>query len=145
MGNCNEYLFCSRGDRIAYDRIRNDFYLFDFRGKLLEEFNPQTGEGKDYLWMPKTYEPIARVDFAMSETDTGDSLRVSKSSPSVHLDWTLYSGSGNFPIRRGIIGDFANFITLSEQTSKTFNDPVLDNATSYWYDIKNRSLKMNSL
>ena len=116
------------------------FYFYDTEGKLLEEFNPQTGEGKDYLWMPKSYEPIARVDFAMSETDTGDCLRVSKSSPNVHLDWTLYSGAGNFPIRRGIIGDFANFITLSEQTSKTFNDPVLDNTSSYWYDIKNRSL-----
>lgn len=118
----------------------NILYFYDKEGKLLEEYNPSTGEGKDYLWMPNSYEPIARVDFTMTEQDTGDCLRVSKSSPNVHLDWTIYSGSGNFPVKRGIIGDFSNYITLSEQSSKTYNDPVLENTTSYWYDIKSKSL-----
>jgi RHS repeat-associated protein len=90
--------------------------------------------------MPKSYEPMARVDFSMADSDTGDCLRVSKSSPNVHLDWSSFSGSGNFPIRRGLIGDFTNFTTLTEQTSKTYNDQVLDNTTSYWYDIRNKSL-----
>ncbi len=118
-------------------------YFYDTEGKLLEEYIPATGEGKDYLWMPKTYEPVARIDFSMTDADTGDVLRCSKSSPNVHLDWSLFSGSGNFPVKRGLIGDFTNFTTLSEQTSKTFDDPVLDNTTSYWYDIKNKSMTDN--
>jgi len=61
-------------------------YFYDPDGRLLEEYVPATGAGKDYVWLPGTYEPMARVDFAMSDTDNGNVLRVTKSSPNVHLD-----------------------------------------------------------
>ncbi|NMC00658.1 MAG: hypothetical protein GYA35_10300, partial [Thermoanaerobaculaceae bacterium] len=95
----------------------------------------------DYIFIPNSYEPIARVDFTMTEQDTGDCLRVSKSSPNVALDWTIYSGSGNFVVRRGIIGDFGNYSLIFGPSSlKVCNDAVLEDTTSYWYDIKNKRL-----
>lgn len=116
-------------------------YFYDLEGKLIEEYIPATGEGKDYLWMPKSYEPAARIDFSMTDADTGDVLRCSKSSPNVVLDWTLFSGSGNFVVRRGIIGDFGSYsLIFGPSSQKTFNDEVLSDTTSYWYDNRNRSL-----
>ena len=100
-----------------------------------------TGEEKDSIFVPNTYEPIARVDFSMSDADTGDVLRCSKSSPNVHLDWSLFSGSGNFLVRRGTIGDFSSYSNIFGPSAlKTYDDPVLEDTTSYWYDNKNRSL-----
>ena len=64
-------------------------YFYDFDGKLLEEYVPATGAGKDYLWLPGTYEPLVRVDFSMSDSDNGNVLRNSKSGSDVHLDWSL--------------------------------------------------------
>ena len=75
-------------------------FFFDPEGKLLEELNPATGEGKDYLWIPGGHEPLARVDFMQTDADTGDVLRDAKVSPNVHLDWSLFSGAGSFSIRR---------------------------------------------
>jgi len=116
-------------------------YFYDTEGKLLEEYIPATGSSKDHLWMPKSYEPIARIDFSMTDADTGDVLRCSKFSPNVHLDWSLFSGSGNFLVRRGMIGDFENYsVVFGPSSVKVFEDEVLENSTSYWYDNKNRSL-----
>ncbi len=67
-------------------------------GKLLEEYIPATAAGKDYVWLPGTYEPLARVDFGLADTDNGDVLRCTKSSSNVHLDWSLDSASGPFVV-----------------------------------------------
>ncbi len=116
-------------------------YFYDTEGKLLEEYIPATGSGKDHLWMPKSYEPVARIDFSMTDADTGDVLRCSKSSLNVHLDWSLFGGSGNFLVRRGTIGDFENYsVVFGPSSAKVFEDEVLENSTSYWYDTRNRSL-----
>jgi len=116
-------------------------YFYDKEGKLIEEYIPATAAGKDYLWMPKSYEPVAKVDFSMTDADTGDVLRCSKSSPNVHLDWSLFSGGGNFVMRRGIICNFSAYSNIFGPSAlKACDDPVLGNTTSYWYDTRDRSL-----
>lgn len=116
-------------------------YFYDAEGKLLEEYIPSTGAGKDYVFIPKSYEPIARIDFSMTDADTGDVLRLAKSSPNVHLDWNLFSGSGNFLVRRGTIGDFSSYSNIFGPSAlKTYDDPVLEDTSSYWYDNRDRSL-----
>jgi len=94
-----------------------------------------TSAGKDYLWLPGTYEPLARVDFAMSDSDNGNVLRVTKSSPNVHLDWSLDGTSGPFVLKRSLSYTFSNPVYLGPaQTAQTFNDAVLTNSTSYAYE-----------
>ena len=116
-------------------------YFYDAEGRLIEEYIPATGAGKDYLWIPKSYEPTARIDFSMTDADTGDCLRASKSSPDVVLDWSIFGGSGNFIVRRGTIGDFSSYSNIFGPSSlKVCDDEVLENTTSYWYDNRNRSL-----
>ena len=44
-----------------------------------------TGERKDSIFVPNTYEPIARVDFSMSDADTGDVLRLTERSNGLRL------------------------------------------------------------
>ena len=44
-----------------------------------------TQAGKDYIFIPKSYEPIARVDFSMSDADTGDVLRLTERSNGLRL------------------------------------------------------------
>ena len=116
-------------------------YFYDAEGRLLEEYIPASNTGKDYLWMPGTYEPLARVDFSLSDADTGNVLRCTKSSPDVHLDWSLFAGSGNFLVRSGALGVFNSCSLLnSPSAQKTLNDPVLTDSNSYWYDVRNRTL-----
>jgi RHS repeat-associated protein len=116
-------------------------FFYDPEGRLLEEYIPVTGAGKDYLWLPGTYEPLARVDFSLADADTGNVLRCTKSSPNVHLDWSLFGGSGNFIVRSGALGVFNSFFNLNSPFAlKTLDDPVLADANSYWYDVRNRTL-----
>lgn len=110
-------------------------YFYDPEGKLLEEYIPATGAGKDYVWMPGTYEPLARVDFSLAETDNGNVLRVTKSSPNVHLDWTLDGTSGPFTVKRSTSFTFSGAQYLGpSQTAKTLDDPVAGNTTNYAYE-----------
>jgi hypothetical protein len=44
-----------------------------------------TGEEKDSIFVPNTYKPIARVDFSMSDADTGDVLRLTERSNGLRL------------------------------------------------------------
>jgi RHS repeat-associated protein len=116
-------------------------YFYDPDGKLLEEYIPATGAGKDYVWLPGSYEPLARVDFAMSDADNGNVLRVTKSSPNVHLDWSLDGTSGPFVLKRSLSLTFSNPAYLGPgQTTKTFDDAVLNNTTSYAYEAFRRTL-----
>jgi RHS repeat-associated protein len=53
----------------------------------------------------------------------------------------LFGGNGNFTVRRGIIGNFNSYANIfGPSSSKTCDDAVLENTTSYWYDTKNRSI-----
>jgi RHS repeat-associated protein len=116
-------------------------YFYDPDGKLLEEYIPATGAGKDYVWLPGTYEPLARVDFSMSDADNGNVLRVTKSSPNVHLDWSLDGTSGPFVLKRSLSFTFSNPVYLGPgQTTKTFDDGVLNNGQSYAYEAFRRTL-----
>ncbi len=116
-------------------------YFYDPDGKLLEEFNPATSEGKDYLWLPGTYEPLARVDFTLADTDDGDVLRCTKSSPNVHLDWSLDSSSGPFVVKRSLSFTFSSPQYLGPaQSGKTLNDPVLGSGQNYAYEAFRRAL-----
>jgi RHS repeat-associated protein len=116
-------------------------YFYDPDGKLLEEYIPSTGAGKDYVWLPGSYEPLARVDFAMSDADNGNVLRVTKSSPNVHLDWSLDGTSGPFVLKRSLNFTFSNPVYLGPgQTTKTFDDGVLNNGTGYAYEAFRRTL-----
>jgi RHS repeat-associated protein len=116
-------------------------YFYDPDGKLLEEYIPATGAGKDYVWLPGSYEPLARVDFAMSDADNGNVLRVTKSSPNVHLDWSLDGTSGPFVLMRSLSFTFSNPVYLGPgQTAKTFDDAVLNNGQSYAYEAFRRTL-----
>ena len=116
-------------------------YFYDNDGKLLEEYVPATGAGKDYVWLPGTYEPMARVDFAMSDSDNGNVLRVTKASPNVHLDWSLDGTSGPFVLKRSLSFTFSNPVYLGPgQMTKTFDDAVLNNATAYAYEAFRRTL-----
>ena len=116
-------------------------YFYDPDGRLLEEYIPATGEGKDYVWLPGIYEPLARVDFAMSDTDNGNVLRVTKSSPNVHLDWSLDGTSGPFVLKRSISFTFSSPPYFGPaQTAKTFDDGILSNTTNYAYEAFRRTL-----
>lgn len=116
-------------------------YFYDPEGKLLEEYIPATGAGKDYVWMPDTYEPLARVDFGLVETDNGNVLRVTKSSPNVHLDWSLDGTTGPFVMKRSLSFTFSSPAYLGPaQAAKTFDDAVLGNGTNYAYEAFRRVL-----
>lgn len=116
-------------------------FFYDPDGKLLEEYIPATGAGKDYVWLPGTYEPLARVDFSLAETDNGDVLRCTKASPNVHLDWTLDATAGPFTLKRSLSFTFSSPQYLGPaQTAKTYDDPVLTNTTNYAYEAFRRTL-----
>jgi len=77
----------------------------------------------------------------MSDTDNGNVLRVTKSSPNVHLDWSLDGTSGPFVLKRSLSFTFSNALYLGPgQMTKTFDDGVLNNGTSYAYEAFRRSL-----
>jgi len=116
-------------------------FFYDPNGKLLEEYIPATATGKDYVWLPGTYEPLARVDFGLADTDNGDVLRCTKSSSNVHLDWSLDSASGPFVVERSTSFTFSSPQYLGPaQSTKTFNDSVLGNGTNYAYEAFRRTL-----
>jgi RHS repeat-associated protein len=116
-------------------------FFYDPNGKLLEEYIPATATGKDYVWLPGTYEPLARVDFGLTDTDNGDVLRCTKSSSNVHLDWSLDSTSGPFVVERSTSFTFSSPQYLGPtQSTKTFNDSVLGNGTNYAYEAFRRTL-----
>ncbi len=54
-------------------------FFCDPSGKLIEEYTPSSGANEDYLWLPGTYEPLARVDYTPGGTtqdlDTGNVLQ----------------------------------------------------------------------
>jgi len=77
----------------------------------------------------------------MSDADNGDVLRVTKSSPNVHLDWSLDGTSGPFVLKRSLSFTFSNPVYLGPgQTTKTFDDAVLNNGQSYAYEAFRRTL-----
>ncbi len=116
-------------------------YFYDNDGKLLEEYIPATNAGKDYIWLPGTYEPIGRVDFALADTDNGDVLRCTKNDPNVHLDWSLDGTSGPFVVKRSTSFTFSNPQYLGPaQSGKTLNDPVLGSSQNYAYEAFRRAL-----
>jgi len=116
-------------------------YFYDPDGKLLEEYIPATATGKDYVWLPGTYGPLARVDFGLADTDNGDVLRCTKSSSNVHLDWSLDSASGPFVVERSTSFTFSSPQYLGPaQSTKTFDDGVLGNTTAYAYEVFRRTL-----
>ncbi len=116
-------------------------YFYDREQRIIEEYNPVSGQGIDYLWLPDEDEPLARVDFSLSDADNGNVLRCSKSSPNEHLDWTLDGTSSLFTIQRSSSFAFtpANFVAAA-QTGKTFDDPVLVSATNYAWKVFRRTL-----
>ncbi len=116
-------------------------YFYDTDGKLIEECLPATSEGKDYLWLPGTSEPLARVDFGLADTDNGDVLRCTKNSSNVHLDWSLDSASGPFVVERSTSFTFSSPQYLGPaQSTKTIDDGVLSNTTAYAYEAFRRTL-----
>jgi RHS repeat-associated protein len=77
----------------------------------------------------------------MSDADNGNVLRVTKASPNVHLDWSLDGTSGPFVLKRSLSFTFSNPAYLGPgQTTKTFDDAVLNNATAYAYEAFERTL-----
>jgi RHS repeat-associated protein len=77
----------------------------------------------------------------MSDADNGNVLRVTKASPNVHLDWSQDGASGPFVLKRSLSFTFSNPVYLGPgQTTKTFDDGVLNNTTSYAYEAFRRTL-----
>ena len=68
-------------------------------------------------------------------------MMVVKSSPNVHLDWSLDGTSGPFVLKRSLSFTFSNPVYLGPgQTTKTFDDAVLNNGQSYAYEAFRRTL-----
>jgi RHS repeat-associated protein len=68
-------------------------------------------------------------------------MMVVKSSPNVHLDWSLDGTSGPFVLKRSLNFTFSNPAYLGPgQTTKTFDDAVLNNGTGYAYEAFRRTL-----
>jgi RHS repeat-associated protein len=68
-------------------------------------------------------------------------MMVVKASPNVHLDWSLDGTSGPFVLKRSLSFTFSNPVYLGPgQTTKTFDDAVLNNGQSYAYEAFRRTL-----
>lgn len=140
-GTTGSYDYDGEGRRVKKNAGATTLYFYTPSGMLLEEYVPAAALGKDYLWQMNSYEPLSRVDFTLSDTDNGNVLRNTKSSPNAHLDWTLDAATGSFVTRRSATFNFANPVFLgSAQSAKTFDDPILSNANSYAYSVSRRTL-----
>jgi RHS repeat-associated protein len=121
------------------------YFFFDPGGRLLQEFVPASGAGKDYLYLHDA--PIARVDWSVTEQNLGSVLAVNKPSPNVHLDWSPFpSASNTYVLRRKQVVDpndktFNGAVAIATLTdpTKTFDDPVLGDANRYDYRVFKRT------
>ncbi len=116
------------------------YFFYSPSGNLLSEIVPDPKTGKDYIYL--FGHPLARVDWT-TEQDMGDALRVSKASPNVHLDWSLFpSGSNDYAVRRKQVADpsdksFIGSTVLATMSDpiQTFDDPILSDGNDYEYRV----------
>ncbi len=124
---------------------KTTLFFYDPSGTLLTELVAADEAGKDYLFLG--LEPLGRVDWGPSELTLGNVLRVTKSSPNVHLDWTLYPSNDNeYIVRRKQIVNYADktfdgnaVISTVQDPTRTFDDPVLTDANHYEYEVFKRT------
>ncbi len=76
-------------------------FFYDQAGRLLGEYDPATGAGKDFIRLPGLSWPLARVDLTMTETALGNVLMVTKSGANVHLDWSKDKPHNTFHLMGG--------------------------------------------
>jgi RHS repeat-associated protein len=115
-------------------------FFYDPSGRLIQEFVPATGVGKDYIYLDGA--PLARVDWILAEQDIGNVLRVNKAAPNVQLDWSQYLPAVvGFSVRRKIENpgdgtfDGAALIATLDNTTRTFSDPELNTPVRLDYRV----------
>ncbi len=124
---------------------KTTLFFYDASGTLLTELVAADETGKDYVFLG--LEPLGRVDWAPSELTLGNALRVTKSSPNVHLDWTLFAQNDNeYIVRRKQIVNYADktfdgnvVIGTVQDPTRTFDDAVLTNGNHYEYEVFKRT------
>ena len=117
------------------------YFSYDPAGRLIQEMNPSTGEGKDYIYLDDS--PLARVDWTFTEASVGNVLKAYKSGSNVHLDWSAYAPTGDsYVVRRKQVVDTndktfdgALALTTLDYPTETYDDPVVGNGNRYDYEV----------
>jgi RHS repeat-associated protein len=117
-------------------------FFYDPQGRLLEEYDAVLGYRKDYIWLPGTYEPLARVDYGAPVSqpqDTGNCLTMAlnEGGESVHLDWSAFAPEGSFALKTGPIGNYLDSTTVCGPASdKSCDADVPTNGSDVWFSAE---------